>query len=127
MPPSPPVMLSTVVQSVPLSETSSVYAVANAGSQVSLISEIDDRAPRSSVSVCGSANALDQRVVVSPSMALDAGNAALSSDVAVATALRGRFPAAGSAPERDGATSAAAARTAKSAIRRIRASPPGGG
>src|SRR3954464_11035075 len=101
MPPSPPVMFSTVVQSVPLSETSSVYAVANAGSHVSLISEIDDRAPRSSVSVCGSASALDQRVVVFPSMALEAGNAALSSDVAVAAALRARFTGAGAAAQSD--------------------------
>jgi hypothetical protein len=40
--------------------------------------------PRSTSSHCGSENALDQRVLVLPSTAADAGNEAFSSEDAVA-------------------------------------------
>ncbi len=45
---------------------------------------IDALAPRSTCSHCGSEKALDQRVPVLPSTAFEAGNAAFSSDDAVA-------------------------------------------
>src|SRR3954462_15535323 len=103
-------MSLTLVHVVPSSETSSVYELPYAASQDSLISEIVARAPRSSVIVCGSENALAQRVVKSPSMALLAGSPAFSSEIAVATAPRARLVGAASAPESAGTARAAPAR-----------------
>jgi hypothetical protein len=69
-PPSPAAVEYALVQAVPSTEVSTEYAVACDASQVSTTDRIVAFAPRSSVQVCGSEKALDQRVAGSPSIAL---------------------------------------------------------
>src|SRR5215475_3400841 len=73
-----------VVQFVPSAEVWIWKAVAYAASQFKVTWLTDALAPRSTSSHCGSLKALDQRVPVLPSTALDAGNVAFSVDDAVA-------------------------------------------
>ena len=83
MPPVPVVVEKIVVQVELSVETWIWNAVAYAVSQSRLTWQIDWTDPRSTSSHCGSANALDQRVPVFPSVASAAVNEAFSSDDAV--------------------------------------------
>src|SRR6266498_4470981 len=73
-----------VVQPEPSAETWIWNADAYAASQLSWTPQTVAEPPRSTCSHCGSLNALDQRVPVFPSTALDAGKVAFSMDEAVA-------------------------------------------
>ena len=73
-----------MVQFVPSADVWIWNAVAYAVSQSSTTWLIDAVVPRSTSSHCGSLNALDQRVLVLPSTAADAGNDAFSTEDAVA-------------------------------------------
>src|SRR5450755_1711991 len=73
-----------VVQVVPSGEVWIWNAVAYAASQFSTTWLIDALLPRSTCSHCGSLNALDQRVLVLPSTAAEAGNEEFSTEEAVA-------------------------------------------
>src|SRR3954452_15380848 len=80
-------------------------------------------APRSSSMLWGSLNALDQRVVRSPSVAYDAAVPAFSADVPVATAPRARLTGASFALDSDGIAIAAAAATAATTTLLLKESP----
>src|SRR5215831_8379011 len=84
VPPVPVVVEKIDVQLVASGEVWIWNAVAYAASQTSTTCEMLAVWPRSTCSHCGSAKALDQRVPVLPSTALDAGKLAFSSDEAVA-------------------------------------------
>src|SRR5438105_2068878 len=73
-----------VVQVVPSGEAWIWNDFAYAASQFRVTSQIVWLVPRSTWTHCGSENALDQRVPVLPSNALDAGKVAFSSEDAVA-------------------------------------------
>src|SRR5579862_2281332 len=73
-----------VVQVVPSGEAWIWNDFAYAASQFRVTSQIVWLVPRSTWIHCGSENALDQRVPVLPSNALDAGKVAFSSEDAVA-------------------------------------------
>src|SRR5215510_5532553 len=75
------------------------------------------RAPRSTVSACGSLNALDHRVAGSPSTALSGPRPAFSDDVAVASAPSARFVVAAWAGAADTARVATSVTTVSSANR----------
>src|SRR6202000_1860180 len=83
MPPVPVVVLKIVVHGVPSGEVWIWNAEPNAASQLSTTWLTDAVAPRSTWIHCGSANALDQRVPVLPSVALLAGKVAFSREDAV--------------------------------------------
>ena len=73
-----------MLQVEPSGETWIWKAVAYAASQSRVTSQMDWLEPRSTCSHCGSAKALDHRVLVFPSTAADAGNDEFSRDEAVA-------------------------------------------
>src|SRR5882762_6408312 len=84
MPPVPVVVEKMVVQLVPSGEVWIWKPLAKAASQFNTTWLMVSLAPRSTWSHCGSANALDHRVVVLPSTALAAGVPVFSTDDAVA-------------------------------------------
>ncbi len=84
MPPVPVVVEKIVVQFVASADVWIWNALPYAASHCRTTWLIDAVAPRSTWSHCGSLKALDQRVPVLPSTALDAGNVAFSSEEAVA-------------------------------------------
>jgi len=77
VPPVPVVVEKIVVQVVPSGEVWIWNAVAYAVSHCKTTWLIEAVAPRSTCSHCGSEKALDQRVLVLPSTAFDAGNEAI--------------------------------------------------
>src|SRR5260370_1390406 len=84
MPPVPVVVEKIEVQFTASGEVWIWNALPYAVSQFSVTRQIAWLDPRSTWSHCGSLKALDQRVPVLPSNAVDAGNEAFSSDDAVA-------------------------------------------
>src|SRR5215469_16891393 len=87
LPPVPAVVEKIDVQFVPSVEVWIWNAVAYAVSQSRTTWLMVDTDPRSTCSHCGSEKALDQRVPVLPSTALEAGKVAFSSEDAVAGAF----------------------------------------
>src|SRR5438132_8549833 len=93
------VLLYTVFQVVPFVDVCIWKLLAQAASHATVMWSTAKAWPRSTCTHCGSANALDHRVVASPSTTLDAGKAALSTDDAVAVLPRAtlvpKLPAGG--------------------------------
>jgi hypothetical protein len=82
-PPVPVVVAKIVVHVTPSGDVWSWNAVAKAASHARPTRQIVWLVPRSTWSHCGSANALDQRVALLPSVAFAAGKDAFSTDDAV--------------------------------------------
>src|SRR5258708_3116321 len=95
MPPTPAACVLIVVQATLSLETSIVYALPYAASQLSRTRDTAVTAPRSTLIHCGSLNADDQRVVALPSTARLAVLPAFSTEEAVAGLFKARLvPAA---------------------------------
>src|SRR5215469_2020312 len=90
--PPVPVVVEKIVVQVELSVEVWIWnALPKAVSHMRVTWQIAWLEPRSTSSHCGSENALDQRVPVFPSVALDAGNEEFSSDDAVVGWFRARL------------------------------------